>query len=235
MIMINNILKYLILFIFITFSTFIESCKKDNKQTPHPDEKLIDIDGNQYNTVWIGEQLWMAENLKVTRYPNGDTIPLITEDSIWKALDDNNISDAYCYYNNSEINKNKYGGLYTYAAAKNACPTGWHLPNEKEWSKLINFIKDDGYNETEALAIKSISGWLGTNNGYDIYGFTALPGGGRCFDGPFDFIKSYARWWSKTEYDENFAYGHGINYDKTIIGNCERPKSVGFSIRCIKD
>jgi uncharacterized protein (TIGR02145 family) len=197
-------------------------------------ESVEDIDGNIYKTIWIGNQLWMAENLKSTHYPDGKEIPHIQNDSIWGDLEDNNMADAYCYYSNSNDNRDKYGALYTYAAAKDACPAGWHLPDEKEWTELQTNLKHEGFEGIEGSALKSKDGWI-TNNGFDSYGFRALPGGGRCFDGPFDFVEEYARWWSGTEHDAEFSWGHGINYNDTILGTCYRPKSVGYSVRCVKD
>lgn len=111
---------------------------------------VTDIDGNVYNTVLIGDQCWMKENLKVTHYPNSDEIPYITDNNAWAALGDNNTDDAYCYYNNNS--SSEYGALYTYSAAiadnwqrdnadgQGICPDGWHLPTDAEWTVLIEYL-----------------------------------------------------------------------------------------------
>jgi uncharacterized protein (TIGR02145 family) len=112
-------------------------------------QTVTDYDGNVYNTITIGNQTWMAENLRVTKYPNGTPIPLATDNIAWANLEDNGTDDAYCYYNNNASGEaNTYGALYTWAAAmgdnavssssnpsgvQGVCPNGWHLPSDDEW------------------------------------------------------------------------------------------------------
>ncbi|MFB6318398.1 FISUMP domain-containing protein [Saccharicrinis sp. FJH54] len=170
-------------------------------------ENITDIDGNEYGTVLIGEQLWMDDNLKVTQYANGTPIPHVTGDDNWAALGDNNTDKAYCWYNDDDANKDVYGALYTYAAAINGvpfdgtnlvqgvCPDGWHLPSDAEWTILENYLADNGYNydgtigggrEKIAKSMASQTGWSSSSNegavGNDpasnnSSGFSALPGG----------------------------------------------------------
>jgi uncharacterized protein (TIGR02145 family) len=122
----------------------------------------------------------MAENLKTTHYPNGNVIPLVTDNTTWGNLGDNNTDDAYCYYNNNANNEaDTYGALYTYAAAKDACPTGWHLPSDAEWTTLKNYISAEGHNGIEGTTLKAIAGWNNNGNGTNNYDFSALPGGHR--------------------------------------------------------
>jgi len=141
---------------------------------------LKDIDGNFYNTVKIGNQVWMAENLKTTKFANGTAIPLVNTNSTWDAL--TATSKAYCWYNDDIANKATYGALYTWAAAMNGaasvianpsgvqgvCPTGWHLPSDAEWTQMENYLADNGYNYDGttggggakiAKAMSNISGW----------------------------------------------------------------------------
>jgi uncharacterized protein (TIGR02145 family) len=123
-------------------------------------ETVTDIDGNVYNTVTIGTQIWMAENLATTRYSDGTSIPLVTENSTWGNLLNNNTVRAYCYYNNNTNGeKDIFGALYTWAAAMNGanssssnpsnvqgvCPLGWHLPSDAEWSELSDYLIINGY------------------------------------------------------------------------------------------
>ena len=151
------------------------------KPTTDSSTTVTDYDGNVYNTVTIGAQVWMKENLRTTHYANGDTIPLVTGNSNWDTLTET--SKAYCYYNDdSATNASTYGALYTWAAAMNGetsstanpsgiqgvCPTGWHLPSDDEWTELENYLADNGYNydgttgggrDKIAKAMADSSGW----------------------------------------------------------------------------
>ncbi len=194
-------------------------------------------DNHEYKWVKIGNQVWMAENLAATEYNDGTAIPLVTDNSIWAALGDNNTDDAYCYYNNNANGeKDIYGALYTYAATLNACPAGWHLPSDVEWTDLTNYIASDGYTETEGTALKATSGWDNNGNGTDNYGFSALPGGCR-YDrnGTFGDAGYYGFWWSSTEYGSSSAYYRYLSYYDAGVLRIRNGKSNGFSVRCVRD
>jgi len=217
---------------------------------------LTDYDGNTYNWIGIGKQAWMAENLKVTHYPDGTAIPLITIHLDWANLQDNNTDDAYCYYKNDI--STQYGALYTWAAAmgdngvsssdnpsgaQGVCPDGWHLPSDSEWQELLVYIADDGYSGQENIVLKSTSGWFDNQNGSDIYGFNALPGGIRyhgIYNGPdstYSDATFNATWWTSAESSSSNAYRRQITYNQAdhITISYGANKSYGFSIRCIKD
>jgi len=209
---------------------------------------IADYDGNIYGIVTIGSQTWMAENLKVTHYADGTAIPLVTDNSAWANLADNNTDDAYCYYNNDA--NSQYGALYTWAAAMNgaasstanpsgvqgACPDGWHLPSDAEWTELVNFIAADGYSGTEGTALKSTTGWVSDGNGTDIYGFTALPGGYRTnSSGSFYSAGSDGFWWSSSELSSTLAFNRSLHSNNAEVSRGSSNKSYGFSVRCIKD
>ena len=105
--------------------------------------KIKDIEGNLYKTVTIGTQQWMAENLKVSKYIDGTTIPNITDNTQWE----NNTTGAWSYYNNDAANNTKYGKLYNWYAVskttndnKNVCPTGWYVPTDAEWTVLTDYL-----------------------------------------------------------------------------------------------
>ena len=219
---------------------------------------ITDIDGNTYNTVLIGNQCWMKENLKVTHYPNGDAIPYITSVNAWVALNNNNTDDAYCYYNNN-VNS-EYGALYTYAAAigdnwerdiadgQGICPDGWHLPTDEEWKILEGTVDtqypvgdsewdDTGYRGYDVgTHLKLNDGWYNNGNGDNSSGFTALPGGGRGLDGSFYYSGQYGYWWSATEYSSYNAWSRYLDYSYANVyrGNYHN-KSIGLSIRCTRD
>lgn len=208
---------------------------------------VSDIDGNVYKTVKMGDQWWMAENLKVTHYHNGTAIPLVTDNTLWGNLDDNNTDDAYCNYNNTV---NEYGSLYTWAAAmgdnassssanpsgiQGACPSGWHMPSDAEWTELVDFVSDDGHSGIEGAALKAISGWNSSSgNGTDNYGFTILPGGVRDDgNGTYNNVTYLGIFWSTTEIYGTNAYTRNFVYSDVFRDNFY--KSYGHSVRCVKD
>ena len=186
-------------------------------------------DGDTYKWVRIGEQVWMVDNL---RYAQGK---YIISKSEWDNLEDNNYDAAYCWYDNNTSNKQKYGALYTYAAAKKACPTGWHLPSDNEWTKLENYIRNDGYSGNEGTALKATNDWNNNGNGTDNYGFTAFPGGYRNDYGSFYDIGTYGYWWSATERGRDYAYTRLLYYNYGEVSRNYRGKSYGFSVRCLRD
>jgi uncharacterized protein (TIGR02145 family) len=134
----------------------------------------------------------------------------------------------------------KYGRLYTWAAAKKACPSGWHLPTRDEWgalAKAAGGTGDYGASGTAGKALKATSGW-GSNssyNGTDAYGFSALPGGRRYSNGLFDNAGNNGRWWTATEYDSYDAYHRDMYYNNDGVNEYRNLKSNGFSVRCLED
>jgi uncharacterized protein (TIGR02145 family) len=203
---------------------------------------VTDIDGNTYNTINIGTQEWMAENLKVSHYSDGTEITLIEDNSEWSLLADDDASAAYCYLDNES--SSEYGALYTYGAAIRACPEGWHLPSDEEWKQLEMYIglTQDAADSTgwrgidEGLKLKSSAGW-DKNNGTVDFGFNALPGAYRYSStGGFYAEGSSAYFWTSTEGDSDNAYYRllSCSYDQ-INRNNLRGKSYGFSVRCVKD
>ena len=207
---------------------------------------VSDIDGNSYSTVGIGTQCWMQENLKVTKYPNGEAITSVTNNTAWHNLDDNNTDEAYCYYNNN-INL-EYGALYTYAAAiadnwtrdnangQGICPDGWHLPTAAEWNTLSDYL---GGSSVAGGKMKEagISHWYSPNAGAtNESGFTALPGGYRSYDnGTFGFAGHHGYWWSATEGSSYDAWYRRLYYNRATVYRYDDNKSYGFSVRCIRD
>ncbi len=208
---------------------------------------VTDYDGNIYKVVVIGNQKWMGEDLKVTHYPNGDAIPLVTDNYTWAHLEDNNADDAYCYYNNEKTDK--YGALYTFAAAlgnngissgtnpsgvQGVCPDEWHLPSRGEWIDLLTYIENiDLYT---ALYLKAENGWSEGGNGFDIFGFKALPGGYRyCSNGIFFFSGRYGCWWSSSENGDINAYYNYMSFNSGSVSSNYGKKSLGYSVRCVKN
>ena len=216
-----------------------------------------DIDGNTYNTVQIGTQCWTKENLRVTKYRDGSLIPLDESGGIsgkegvvsWTRS-----TGARTLYANNSANFDTYGYLYNWYAvsvSKGICPTGWHVPTDSDWNKLVKFT-DSGADTTDTYLqsttagakLKSIGTAYWDSPNYDATnesGFSAIPGGSRNSDGSFFQIKSYASFWSATEFDFSHAWFRILNgNDGTVVSGygflpSYPGKMVGASIRCLKD
>ncbi len=201
---------------------------------------LVDVrDGQSYNTVLIGDQCWMAENMNIGIRIDG-TI----------GQSDNATIEKYCY-NDEEDSCVVYSGLYQWnemmqytitQGAKGICTIGWHLPTDAEWCTLENEVDAGtvsctatGYRGIDAgLNLKSTSGWNEEGNGTDLYGFTALPGGYRNTDGNFYDIINRASFWSSSEYLSNAWIRH-MYYNNNGVWRNNYPKGVGRSVRCLKN
>ncbi len=212
---------------------------------------ITDIDGNVYQTVRIGNQVWTVENLRTTKYNDGSAIPLVTDGTEWAAL----TTPGYCYYNNTTDADfiKKYGALYNWYAVntKKLSLKGWHVPTDAEWTILENYLIANGYNwdgtTTENKIAKSMAAktdWqthttpgapgndLSKNNRS---GFSALPGGFRDDDGSFGFVGSGGYWWSATELGASSAYHRGLGYGFGGLARGYSSKSCGFSVRLLRD
>jgi uncharacterized protein (TIGR02145 family) len=194
-----------------------------------------DIDGNEYQVIKIGSQWWMAENLKVTHYRNGDPIPEVTDSSAWSDL----YSGAYCNYDNHEGNASVYGRLYNWLAvndSRNIAPEGWHVPSDAEWQTLVNYL---GGNTVAGGKMKETGTvhWNSPNTGAtNESGFTALPGGGRAsglFGSDFDGMGEIAAFWSSTSYSSNNAWARFLEYEHAEVNRAFAVKRYGLSVRCV--
>lgn len=211
------------------------SCKKDD------DDSLTDIDGNIYTMVTIGSQVWMVENLKTTKYNDGTSITLITDNTEWS----NASAPAYCWYDNDISNKELYGALYKWYAVNTdkLCPSGWHVPSESEWSELVSFLGGEaiaGGKLKTTGTIESGNGlWYQPNvDATNETGFSAVPGGMRSgTTGNFSDFNYGGVWWTSTEYPSNLAYYFYINNYDGMVGDSETGtgKKDGFSVRCLKN
>jgi len=213
---------------------------------------VSDVDGNTYIVVQIGEQCWMAENLKTTNYNDLTPIPNLTVNSDWA----NTTSGAYCWHNNSISNKDIYGALYNWYAVETGklCPQGWHVPTNAEWIILANYIGTNGGRKLKscrtenhplggACNVTQIPYWIfhATNYGTDDYGFAGLPGGSRNNSGVFPTSTLgplyRGNYWSSTEHSADYALFRYLFHSANIL---EFPtngyyKKGGYSVRCIKN
>lgn len=194
-----------------------------------------DIDGNEFKTIQIGTQLWMAENLKTTKYSNGDIIGTTTPDTLEIRLE--NYPKYQWSYKSDENNLAIYGRLYTWYAvtdSRNLCPTGWHVPTYEDWRTLRIYIGATFY-PADKLKEAGTTHWHAPNYGAtNETGFTALPGGFRHSSG-FTYISITGFFWSSTEYNSTDAYCLYMRYDASNMYLTNWPKNAGFSVRCLKD
>lgn len=201
-----------------------------------------DIDGNLYQTVKIGEQWWMAENLKVTHYRNGDTILHVTDATTWSAIWFEG-TGAWCNYNNDPSNTAIYGRLYNWLAvadSSNIAPTGWHVPNDMEWQTLLDYLGGENIAGMKMKSIGTIEGgdglWRSPNIGAtNSSGFTALPSGCRDSGGPYTSLGEQALFWSSSELDIYSAPSLYLIYDDSYVGHWGFDKGWGKSVRCVQD
>ena len=204
------------------------------EETDNDPTTVTDIDGNVYKTVTIGSQVWMAENLKTTKFRNGDPIPLITDAAAWAS----STTGAYCNYDNDEANAEVYGRLYDWKSAndpRGICPEGWHIPTDAEWGTLIAFLGGDAVAGGK-LKEKGTVHWNSPNNqASDTVGFTALPAGERRATGQYIYLKQYGCWWSSTETDDLNAWIRYISNSTYYITRQIYSKKYAYSVRCIKD
>lgn len=267
----------------VSVAMLLTACKKDdpkpdnggnnnNQETPgggggevapnqeYPETAVVlpqavtDIDGNSYDAVQIGDQVWMAENLRTTRYADGTVIPMGGTYSL---------TDPYRYAPNNETsNVASYGYLYNWPAVMHGasgseanpsgvqgiCPTGWHVPSDAEWTELTNYMKTQpaymasGNADHLAKALAATWGWNGssetdapgndptTNNAT---GFSALPAGG--YFGYYLNFGDDAYFWSATEYDYGNAYYSAFSYNDANVNRHYSNKYYGFSVRCVRD
>ena len=196
---------------------------------------VTDIDGNVYKTVKNGNQWWMAENLKVIRYRNGDPIPNVTDNTEWSNL----AGGARCAYNNDENNVATYGRLYNWYAVndnRNIAPAGWHVPTDEDWQTLVDYLGGDGIAGGKLKETGTVH-WRSPNTGAsNESGFSALPGGFCNYDnGNFISIGSYATFWSSTEGDPDGGWGLYLSYDSSEVFRSNYYRRHGFSVRCVRD
>jgi uncharacterized protein (TIGR02145 family) len=225
----NKISSYILLS--GTLLILFVSCRKEDDKPPAP---VTDIEGNIYKTVKTGTQIWMAENLKATKYKDGTDIPLATDSRAWSNL----TTPGFCWYNNDEATfKDTYGALYNgyTISTGNLCPAGWHIPTREEWQLLREF-SGDTITGGGKLKEAGTDHWHTPNKGAEnSSGFTALPAGIRYFEGTFSTILYYTGIWSATEIGATDEWYLSLYFGDAIANMSYKSKNYGFSVRCLKD
>ena len=210
--------------------------------------QILDVDSNIYNTILIGAQCWMVENLATTKYNNGVDIPLVTDPVAWEDL----YTPGYCWYNNDSATYGvTYGALYNWYTVDTGhlCPSGWHVPDDGEWKIMEMHL---GMSQAHADA----NGWRGTDEGGKLKetgttywdspntgatnesGFSALPGGHRRGNGDFNYLGTDGYWWSATEYifpQPDEVWCRNLSYDNDKAYRYWFVKEAGHSVRCLRD
>lgn len=200
-------------------------------KTPEPVE---DIDGNMYTVVRIGGKDWMQQNLRTTRYKNGDAILNITGSIEWA----NSTDGAYCAYENNLSNEEDYGLLYnfyTVADDRGLCPEGWHVPTKAEFENLVYILGNDWNSVGGMLKEEGFDHWESPNPASNFAKFFARGSGYREWNGSFGQFKRNSFFWSSTDDGPSFAYETGLSYSSTRLSIGTWYKEGGNSIRCVKD
>jgi len=222
------------------YSTIVMDVPIQSKTLSFDFVECTDADGNNYPVVKIGNQLWMAENLKTTKYNDGTPILNETDNLKWTNMTDG----AYCWYNNDINNKSIHGALYNWFAveSKKLAPIGWEVPTTSEWTEVFSYL---GGESTSGGKLKEINtkNWASPNTGAtNEVGFTGLPGGIRLVNkensllGSFSIIGAFGYWWS-SKIDNSTSLGNAIElgYYFASINSVDREKQTGCSIRCIRN
>jgi uncharacterized protein (TIGR02145 family) len=233
----TNIPKFLIFLVMTGIGlTLLTSCKKttveSSTEVPLPAGQVKDASGNIYHTVTIGTQTWMVENLKTTKFRNGDAIPQEMT-TAWGTL----TSAAYCDYGNLPKNAEDYGHLYNWYAVNDSrqlAPKGWHVATDAEWITLATSV--GGVNNAgPRLKEQGTVHWSAPSNGTDNVGFKALPAGFRAPNGTYAALTIGSIWWTTTEGTSGTALNRIIDSTNLLLSVDSSPKAYGFAVRCIKD
>lgn len=232
MLKILKILSLLILFLSISCSeqplSYDENETDEKNETNDETTIVTDVDNNVYKAIKIGNQIWMAENLKVTRFQNGEPIANIEDNDTWK----NFSTSAYCNFQNKD-NIDNNGLLYNWYAVNdslNIAPIGWHVASDDEWKELEMYL---GMNESEV----DYTGFRGIDEGSQIKDgdFGGLISGYREIDGTFSDNGSQGYWWTATVFCSLNAWNRGLTSESNMVYRNFISKNYGFFVRCVKD
>jgi uncharacterized protein (TIGR02145 family) len=225
------IMKTISLYSLCIIALLFQSCGDSTAPTNEPD--LIDARNNRtYKTVKIGSQVWMAENLDVATFRNGDIIPEARTAEEWM----NAQSPAWCYYMNDPNNTGKYGKLYNGYAVRDPrgiAPEGWHVPSDDEWTVLSSFLGGDSI---AGGKMKSTTDWYSPNvNATNSSGFNGKAIGHRDVKGIFSAFGSENRFWSSTLSAWNSLYVRYLSHTDNVFGKGSNTSERGLSVRCVKN
>lgn len=254
----NNKISYLVS-ILIGLSILLSGCEKDVKNPnvadedmfpPSPEEvdegdtvsgwlnkninygTVTDIEGNSYATIRVGDQEWMAENLRTTKYCNGDNLDIFIDGPQWSYL----TTGAWAHFNNDTVYEKPYGKLYNWYAVndeRNLCPCGWHVPNYEEVNAFIDTLQGQVGRKMKSVGTQY---WESPNTGAtNESGFSGLPGGYLHVYGQFEYVGLFGYWWIATESENERAWYYRLSYSNGGFYRGEIQQNEGYSVRCMKD
>jgi uncharacterized protein (TIGR02145 family) len=246
-------IKSWVYFSLVLLSLGISSCEEKAVSSEQiKKKKSVSTPKSKFKEVEIGKQIWMLENLNVSKFRNGDIIPEAQTVDEWKKASENK-QPAWCYYNNDSSRGEKYGRLYNWYTVndpRGLAPNGWHIPSIEEWELMFKYIdpSSKGIESTDSdvgKKMKSTTDWdcwpyspveEGYScNGNNQSGFSGLPGGCRTAISSFNGLNYIGTWWSSTEHKTTNAWTVGLICALEIVSIEKSEKSLGFSVRCIKD
>jgi len=206
-----------------------------------------DVEGNKYQTIVVGDQVWMAENLKTSLYSDGTPIPHVEEKQAWSETN----GPAFSWYNNNKAqHKNPHGALYNWYAVETGklCPAGWHVATDGDWKILERTlgmteeeVHSEGWRGSKGPAITGhreawVQGYLKDEPGFNSSGFNAPPSGNRIGEsGSFGNLGTNGYWWVNTESSPENAWYRSLFYGSLVIIKGQYPKNYGAAVRCVKD
>ena len=212
------------------YSNIVTDKPTGSKTTNFEFVACTDADGNNYATVKIGTQTWMAENLKTTRFRNGQTLTDSYNSNGW-------INGGWSDYENIATNGIKYGKLYNWYTASDSrsiAPLGWHVSTYDEWTILSDFLGGQSI-AGDKLKESGTDNWPSPNTGTNATGFTALPCG-TYFNGSFSSLGLYSYWWTSSGYGSVYAWNKDMSYNGShLTGSNGSGRETGFSVRCVKN
>ncbi|MDE3214464.1 MAG: fibrobacter succinogenes major paralogous domain-containing protein [Bacteroidota bacterium] len=192
--------------------------------------QLKDVDGNEYDTVKIGTQVWMAENLDVSRFRNGDPITEAETREQWDEAAKEG-KPAWCYYHRDSDRVTIYNKLYNWYAVndpRGLAPAGWRIPTKQDWATLIN---NSGGDNKSGIQMKSSTEWDGAHSN----GLNCLPGGYRNREGDFEHAGKIGSWWTATQNGPEDAWSVSLGTGTPAASTSFDTKEIGLSVICVKD
>jgi uncharacterized protein (TIGR02145 family) len=242
-------MKKCVLLVLLVFSlTLVTSCSDDDNKSQGEPITVTDVDGNVYNTITLGNQTWMLENLKVTTFNDGTPITEYQFSMDW--VNHNNPMALYQWASIADLNDvvdfempfDYYGAIYNHYAVESGklAPEGWRIPSAQDFMELEAYLSANGYNGMEATVLKSDSGWLlSSGSGTDAIGFKGLPNGYVSIFGTSTFTEGICTW-ATTDVNTDIPLGSRPRimvqlFDTPEIMYADNSVGIGAGIRCIKN
>ncbi len=214
--------------------TISMGCSKNSDTNPYQFGSVKDYEGNDYSTIAIGSQTWMAENLRSIKLNDGTPIAYVSNNYSWSTQ----TTPGYSYFSNDSVTyKKRYGALYNWytVQTKKICPTGWHVPTDQDWTTLGSSLGIDSIAGGKLKATGTTYWYVPNLYATNSTGFSGIGSGYRFYNGSYNNSGYSATWWSATEYTANTVWYRFLSYNNGKFGRTYADKLYGFSIRCLKD